>query len=65
LLRYTELITAGDAEGILKLLTNTAVEEKLLKRVRLKASTYGRDIDGDTNSPASFKVNLLKGPNAQ
>lgn len=43
---YTELIRKGDSEGIMKLLTNSAVEEKLLERVRVKAATYGQEITG-------------------
>ena len=39
---YTKLIEANDAEGIMELLTNKKVEEILLKRVALKAATYGR-----------------------
>jgi chorismate mutase len=32
-------------EGIMKLLTNVEVEQKLLKRLRKKADIYGREID--------------------
>lgn len=35
------------------LLTNSAVEEKLLRRVRAKASTYGQDIEDPTVVPGS------------
>lgn len=44
---YTRLIEADDKEGLMALLTNAAVEAKLLKRVRLKAATYGQDIQVD------------------
>ena len=40
---YQRLIDAGDADGVMKLLTNEAVEEKVLKRARLKAATYGTE----------------------
>jgi len=40
---YTRLILAKDADGLMAKLTDVAVEEKLLERVRLKASTYGQD----------------------
>lgn len=40
---YNRLIAAGDEEGIMEKLTNMQVEEKLLERVYVKASTYGQD----------------------
>mmetsp|Transcript_12732 Transcript_12732/g.19361 ORF Transcript_12732/g.19361 Transcript_12732/m.19361 type:complete len:272 (-) Transcript_12732:10-825(-) len=40
---YQRLVNAGDADGVMKLLTNEAVEEQVLKRARLKAATYGRE----------------------
>lgn len=40
---YQRLVDAGDAEGVMALLTNAAVEEKVLRRARLKAATYGRE----------------------
>ncbi|KAF0709684.1 hypothetical protein As57867_005777, partial [Aphanomyces stellatus] len=46
--RYSTLIRNNDAEGIMDALTNLVVEEKVAKRVLLKASTYGQDIDGST-----------------
>ncbi|KAJ3289407.1 chorismate mutase aro7 [Rhizoclosmatium sp. JEL0117] len=42
---YIRLIKAKDRDGIEALLTNRAVEERLLKRLRLKASIYGQEID--------------------
>ncbi|KAJ8507112.1 hypothetical protein ON010_g19004 [Phytophthora cinnamomi] len=56
--RYTKLILANDADGIMDALTNLAVEQKVLERVKLKASTYGQD----PNAPAAasdkdWKVN--------
>ncbi|KAF4677272.1 chorismate mutase aro7 [Perkinsus chesapeaki] len=41
---YSQLIRAQDADGLMDLLTDSAVEEKLLQRVREKARAYGRDI---------------------
>jgi chorismate mutase len=41
---YTKLIKARDAAGILELLTDRAVEKKVVERVRLKAATFGQDI---------------------
>jgi chorismate mutase len=40
---YHKLVDAGDAEGVMKLLTNEAVEAKVLRRARLKAATYGTE----------------------
>ena len=40
---YQRLVDADDAEGVMALLTNVAVEEKVLRRARLKAATYGRE----------------------
>ncbi|MGK3757063.1 MAG: chorismate mutase [Bacillariaceae sp.] len=40
---YQALVDANDAEGVMKLLTNEAVELKVLRRARLKAATYGTD----------------------
>ena len=41
---YTRLILARDSEGLLRLLTDTAVEQRVVERVRLKAATFGQDI---------------------
>lgn len=38
-----QLVDAGDAAGVMKLLTNEKVEEQVLTRARLKATTYGRE----------------------
>jgi chorismate mutase len=40
---YQALVEANDAEGVMKLLTNEAVELKVLRRARLKAATYGSE----------------------
>ena len=48
---YISLIKAKDKDGIMEKITNKAVEEKLLKRVALKAATYGREIDVTTSEP--------------
>lgn len=65
---YQELCRAGDVLGVLDLLTNKAVEEKVLQRAFVKASTYGSDINdvpscddakgaGDAKGERNFKVN--------
>lgn len=40
---YQRLVDAGDAEGVMRLLTNEVVEEQVLRRARLKAATYGSE----------------------
>ena len=40
---YQRLVDANDADGVMKLLTNEVVEEKVLQRSRMKAATYGRE----------------------
>ena len=40
---FQQLVDAGDAEGVMELLTNAKVEEQVLTRARLKATTYGRE----------------------
>lgn len=40
---YQKLVDAGDADGVMALLTNAEVEARLLTRARLKATTYGRE----------------------
>lgn len=53
--RYTGLIKANDAAGILAALTNQTVEDKLLVRVAAKAETYGQEIGAPTGS-RTFKI---------
>lgn len=53
---YTRLVNAGDAVGIVKLLTNTEVERKVLRRAYTKASTYGQDSSGTT---LGYKLNPM------
>ncbi|GKY91191.1 hypothetical protein MPSEU_000091800 [Mayamaea pseudoterrestris] len=40
---YQRLVDAGDAEGVMKLLTNAVVEEQVIRRARMKAMTYGSE----------------------
>ena len=40
---YHQLVNANDADGVMKLLTDPIVEEKVLRRARLKAATYGTE----------------------
>ncbi len=43
--QYVQLIQAEDRKGIMDLLTNTAVEQKLLSRLKKKALLYGQEVD--------------------
>ncbi|KAG2489831.1 hypothetical protein HYH03_011634 [Edaphochlamys debaryana] len=49
---YTELIRAGDADGIMELLTDREVERRVVERVRRKAATFGQDIT-ENGAPAA------------
>jgi chorismate mutase len=40
---YQALVDANDAQGVMALLTDPVVEEKVLRRARLKAATYGSE----------------------
>jgi len=40
---FQRLVDANDADGVMELLTNAKVEEQVLTRARLKATTYGRE----------------------
>ncbi len=58
---YSKLIREGNEEGIEQLLTNKAVENRLLRRVFVKASLYGADISDTSitktdNNLTSFQV---------
>ncbi|KAK8105733.1 hypothetical protein PG999_009092 [Apiospora kogelbergensis] len=49
---YERLIRAGDTDGIGESITNVAVEQQVLDRLRLKAQAYGTD-------PSSKKITVL------
>jgi chorismate mutase len=51
---FTKLIQSGDREGIMRELTDVAVEKQVIQRVRTKAARYARPEDGQ-DAPA-FKV---------
>jgi len=56
---YRRLARAGDAPAILALLTNSAVEERLLRRVERKAATYGQELEEEQaqqGAPARYKI---------
>ena len=50
---YQKLVDANDADGVMELLTNAAVEKQVLRRARLKAATYGREPLLMNNAPIS------------
>jgi chorismate mutase len=40
---YQRLVDANDADGVMELLTNKAVEDQVVRRAWLKAATYGQE----------------------
>ena len=46
--RYSDMIRNNDSEGLMRELTKPDVEKRVVERVALKASTYGRDPTCDT-----------------
>jgi chorismate mutase len=54
--QYVQLINAKDKEGILQLLTDAVVEEKLLKRVRRKTTAYGKDYTDSDKENEPLKI---------
>ncbi len=44
--RFRSLILRRDAEAILAAITDARIEQCVLERVRLKAQTYGREVEG-------------------
>lgn len=54
---YTELIRARNSDKIMELLTDRAVELKVLERVKLKAATFGQDL---TAGPANNDSLVLR-----
>eukprot|EP00667_Euglena_gracilis_P011895 EG_transcript_12179 len=54
--KYTALIQANDTQGIMDLLTNVAVEERVLQRVEMKASLFGSDVQDTGPRPEVYKV---------
>ncbi|ELQ40465.1 hypothetical protein MCOR27_007442 [Pyricularia oryzae] len=56
--KYTEMIKAGDRQGIGKAITNEAVEKQVLDRLRLKVQTYGRDPITMSEHDIPSKINV-------
>ncbi len=58
--RLTELIQKEDRKGIEEVITNVAVEKKVLERLRLKAKTYGTDpMEANSESPSKINVDAV------
>lgn len=62
--RFVKLIKAGDRKGIEDAITKKEVEMKVLERLRLKATTYGRDPanpeDGNSKIDVEAVVSMYK-----
>lgn len=58
--RFAAMIKAHDLDGLEKAITNEAVEVQVLKRLELKARTYGTDPieDGKKGNAAAPKINV-------
>lgn len=59
---YKKLIEARDEEGLMALLTNAAVEERVLQRVRNKAATFAQEIEAAGGSTAAEGPQLKVDP---
>jgi len=55
---YTALIKAGDAEGLMALLTDVPQERRVVERVRVKGATFGQDIELPTTTSSTFGAAL-------
>lgn len=53
--KFKELILNKDRDGIWEVITDNAVEEKVLNRIMLKGSTYGQDPSFPKDSPNDDK----------
>lgn len=56
--KYTRLIKAEDRQGIAESITNSAVEQKIFDRLRIKALTYGRDPSVPDGAEVPVKINV-------
>lgn len=55
--RFGKMIREKDTKGLEEAITKKAVEEQVLKRLELKARTYGTDPSAGTADPA-VKINV-------
>lgn len=56
---FVKLIKAADRKGIDDAITNSAVEKKVLERLRLKAEMYGTDPNMDAQAPRKIDVDAV------
>ncbi|KAL1877853.1 hypothetical protein VTK73DRAFT_8380 [Phialemonium thermophilum] len=56
--KFTKLIKAGDRDGIGEAITNKAVENQVLERLKLKARTYGTDPSIGAEAGEQTKINV-------
>jgi chorismate mutase len=57
--RFVKLIKAEDRQGIDEAITNSAVEQKVLERLRLKAKTYGTDPESGADGPSKVNADAV------
>lgn len=57
--RFKALINAGDKKSLCRLITDEAVEEKVLQRLELKAKTYGMDPSEKNEAPVKINVDAV------
>ena len=56
---FTKLIQAGDRAGIMRELTDIAVEQQVIERVRTKAARYARPDDGQDAGAFKIDPNII------
>ncbi|KAK1750987.1 chorismate mutase [Echria macrotheca] len=56
--KFTRMILEGDREGLGDAITNKAVEEQVLERLKLKAQTYGTDPSTGAEKGEQVKINV-------
>ncbi|KAF2672209.1 chorismate mutase [Microthyrium microscopicum] len=57
--RFVKLIKAEDRKGIDEAITNMAVEQQVLDRLKLKAATYGTDPSGGSRDVGKIDVDAV------
>lgn len=57
--RFTKLIKEEDRKGIDEAITNAKVEQQVLDRLQLKATTYGRDPASSAESPGKISADAV------
>ncbi|KZZ96320.1 chorismate mutase [Ascosphaera apis ARSEF 7405] len=56
---FVRLIKSNDTKGIDEAITDSVQEEKVLKRLRLKAQTYGQDLDEPHSNSSKINVDAV------